>query len=91
MIETLIVLCITLLLALPITMWIALRRRSIIRPCYRCRDVATSEYMGLHYCLLCHIVVIQMMPGVRHDPPFGFPGSGGYIDFPEPEKKKKEG
>jgi hypothetical protein len=86
--EFLVVFAIALLITIPITAGIILRRRSIVRPCYRCRDVATTDYMGIHYCILCVLIVQQMMPAVRHDPPFGFPGSNGYLDFPE---KKKEG
>lgn len=58
-------------------------------PCYRCAVEATTEYMGLHYCMMCRAVVIQMLPGVRHDPPYGFPGASGYLDFLVEEKKKE--
>ena len=65
-------------------------------PCYRCAAVATTDYMGLRYCLMCRVVVVQMLPGVRHDPPYGFPGSSGYLEFPveggvtEAPKKKED-
>ena len=67
-------------------------------PCYRCGEVeGDAEYMGLHYCQMCRIVISSTYAGVRHDPPFGFPGSPGYLDFPqkgppleEVEEKKKE-
>ena len=66
-----------------------------IRPCYRCGDIATGEYMGLRYCIVCRIVIINVFPTVRHDPPFGFPGAAGYLDWPkeltEELKKKEEG
>lgn len=75
----------------------ALRRsglESVHYPCYRCGEVeATGEFMGLHYCLMCQIVVGQMYAGVRNDPPFGFPGAPGYLKFPSkvrPEQEKKE-
>lgn len=88
MTQLLIVLAIALALAIPVTAGILLRHRSIVRPCYRCRTVATTDYMGVHYCMMCSMVVSTTMPAVRHDPPFGFPGSNGYLDFPE---EKKEG
>lgn len=66
-----------------------------IRPCYRCGIVATTDYMGLHYCQICRVAIVQMLPAVRHDPPYGFPGASGYLEFPEQElgkeEKKKEG
>jgi hypothetical protein len=66
-------------------------------PCYRCGEVeGDAEYMGLHYCKMCRMVVSTVYACVRHDPPFGFPGAAGYLDFPEKgaytakDKKKKE-
>lgn len=58
------------------------------RPCYRCAAIATDEYMGLHYCLMCRTVVSSVYPTVRHDPPYGFPGSTGYLEFPKEMEKK---
>ena len=64
------------------------------RPCYRCGAVARTEYMGLRYCHMCRAVIMQILPAVRHDPPYGFPGSPGYLAFPEKklalEKKEEE-
>ncbi len=88
MTELLIVLAISMAIGTPLTVWILLRLRSTVHPCYRCRAVATSEFMGVHYCIMCATVVSRMIAAVRHDPPFGFPGSNGYLDFPE---EKKEG
>lgn len=65
-----------------------------VKPCYRCGVLATTDYMGLHYCLMCRVMVVQMLQAVRHDPPFGFPGGPGYLDWPKElteELKKKEG
>lgn len=60
-------------------------------PCYRCGEVvAETEYMGLRYCLMCRIVVIRAYPMVAHDPPYGFPGAPGYLDWPERALGKKE-
>ena len=60
-------------------------------PCYRCARKATVEYMGLHYCYMCRHVVMMVSASVRHDPPYGFPGSPGYLDFPaELVENKKE-
>lgn len=62
-------------------------------PCYRCSVEATDEYMGLHYCFMCRMVIVQTIGAVRHDPPFGFPGSPGYTEFPmkgPPIEEKKE-
>ena len=56
------------------------------RPCYRCAAVATKEFMGLHYCLMCREMVSRVYPAAVHDPPFGFPGSRGYLEFPAEEK-----
>lgn len=69
---------------------IRLARRSAPRPCYRCAVPTTIEYMGLPYCMMCRYVVIQMLPAVRHDPPFGFPGSPGHVEFPDNHQEKKE-
>lgn len=57
------------------------------RPCFRCGVVATDEYLSIPYCMICKEVVAMTLPGVRSDPPYGFPGSPGYFDWPE----KKEG
>ncbi len=67
-----------------------------VRPCYRCGVLATTDYMGLHYCLMCRVVIVQMLPAVRHDPPYGFPGASGYLEFRDVppallEDRKKEG
>ena len=60
-------------------------------PCYRCARPATVDYMGLHYCYMCRHVVMMVSASVRHDPPYGFPGSPGYLDFPaELVENKKE-
>lgn len=61
-----------------------------IYPCYRCRVEASQEFMGLHYCTWCMAAVTAMYPAVKDDPPFGFPGSQGYLDFQEEEEKEKE-
>ncbi len=66
------------------------RQKAAIKPCYRCAVIATTSYMGIDYCLMCRVVVVQMLPGVRHDPPYGFPGAPGYLEFPE-ETPKIEG
>lgn len=60
-----------------------LARKNEPKPCYRCGVTATAEYMSIPYCMMCRIVVIRMLPAVRHDPPYGFPGSPGYTDFSE--------
>lgn len=54
-------------------------------PCYRCGVEAVDgcEYMGLHYCRICRDVVSMTYPAVQHDPPYGFPGSQGYLEFPK--------
>jgi hypothetical protein len=57
------------------------------RPCYRCADLATTEYMSLPYCMMCRVVIVQVLPMVRHDPPYGFPGSTGYLEFPVEKKE----
>lgn len=57
------------------------------RPCYRCGGMAEVEYMGLHYCRMCRTVVVAMISSVQHDPPYGFPGAGGYLEFPEKEEE----
>lgn len=56
------------------------------RPCYRCAEKASGEYMGLHYCTICCDVVMMTMGAVKHDPPFGYPGSPGYLEFPKKER-----
>lgn len=63
------------------------------RPCYRCGEAeAMVDYMGLHYCLMCQVMVARMNSAVRQDPPFGFPGASGYLEFPAggPSGEKKE-
>ena len=57
-----------------------------VSPCYRCAAVATKEFMGLHYCFMCREMVSRVYPAAVHDPPFGFPGSRGYLEFPAEEK-----
>ena len=57
------------------------------KPCYRCGGVAEAEFMGLHYCNMCRVVVTSMLSTVQHDPPYGFPGAKGYLEFPEKELK----
>jgi len=57
------------------------------KPCYRCGGVAEVEYMGLHYCEMCRLVIVAMISTVQHDPPYGFPGARGYLEFPEKELK----
>ncbi len=52
-------------------------------PCYRCARGATVQFMGLDYCFMCRHVVMMVSASVRHDPPYGFPGSPGYLEFPE--------
>lgn len=54
-------------------------------PCYRCGGPATVEYMGLHYCGMCRQVIVAMIGTVGHDPPYGFPGAKGYLEFPKKE------
>lgn len=66
------------------------RNRKAVKPCYRCAIIATDQFMGVDYCVLCKIVVARMLPVVRHDPPYGFPGAPGYLEFPE-EMLKVEG
>ncbi len=64
------------------------------RPCYRCGEAeAVDEFMGLHYCLRCRMMVARMYGVVQHDPPFGFPGAPGYTEYPmqgPPIEEKKE-
>ncbi len=62
--------------------------RKAKKPCYRCGILAVTDFMGVPYCTICRLVVARMLPVVRHDPPFGFPGATGYLDWPE--KKKEE-
>lgn len=60
------------------------------RPCFRCGTVrGTHPYAGYVYCRICADVVSFMHPQVAHDPPFGFPGGGGYTTFVK--KAKVEG
>lgn len=54
-------------------------------PCYRCGTEADCDYMGLHYCHVCRDVVMVMQSAVQHDPPYGFPGNKGYLEFPRKE------
>lgn len=64
------------------------------KPCYRCGEISTRDFMGLNYCAMCHVVVVRMLPVVRHDPPYGFPGASGYLEFsdvPRQTEGKKEG
>jgi hypothetical protein len=90
---------------LVVAIWVGknFQRITSPNPCYRCADVATTDFGGYHYCLMCRIVIIQALPAVRHDPPFGFPGAPGYLDWPknlteellkkeqaEKQKKKEE-
>jgi len=58
------------------------------RPCYRCAAVAKASYAGYDYCRICRDVVLTMQSAVHHDPPFGFPGSKGYVEFPKKEESK---
>lgn len=58
------------------------------RPCYRCAAVATKDFMGLHYCIMCREMVSRIYPAALHDPPFGFPGSRGYLEFPQEQEKQ---
>lgn len=58
------------------------------KPCYRCGGDATVEYMSLHYCAICRLVIVRMIPVVGLGGMFGFPGSTGYLEFPELEKKE---
>lgn len=57
-------------------------------PCYRCGGEAQVDYMGLHYCEMCRNVIVRMIATVQHDPPYGFPGAQGYLEFPSEEKKQ---
>ena len=59
------------------------------KPCYRCGGKATTEYMAIHYCSICRLVVIRMLPIVGLGGMPGFPGASGYTEF-LPELKKKE-
>lgn len=58
------------------------------KPCYRCGGNASVEYMALLYCAICREVVVRMIPIVGFGGMFGFPGSTGYLEFPEMEKKE---
>ncbi len=55
----------------------------IPKPCYRCRGDAITTYMGLDYCFMCREVVVMMSSAVGNDPPYGFPGSPGYLEVPK--------
>lgn len=66
------------------------RRSEEIHPCYRCGTIAAAgEFMGLWYCKMCLVVVPRMLSVVRNDPPFGFPGADGHLEFVAEEKKKE--
>ena len=52
-------------------------------PCYRCARPSVVEYMALRYCFMCREVIVAMIAAVRHDPPYGFPGAPGYLDYPD--------
>lgn len=67
--------------------WVLLKRTPKEFPCYRCGGLASAEYMGLHYCGMCRQVVMAMISAVQHDPPYGFPGAQGYLEFPGKEPK----
>ena len=58
------------------------------KPCYRCGGDATVQYMGLDYCRICQTVIVRMLPMIGLGGMFGFPGSSGYLEFPELEKKE---
>ncbi len=62
------------------------------KPCYRCGGGATVQYMALDYCIICREVIMRMLPIVGLGGMFGFPGSTGYLEFPNLEKveEKKE-
>jgi len=68
--------------------WRSVQKRDR-RPCYRCGAISDPDcdYMGLHYCHVCRDVVVAMINVVQHDPPYGFPGNKGYLEFPEKELK----
>lgn len=77
--------------ALAVLVLIRLGRKPEPKPCYRCGIEATTEYMSTAYCIMCRMVVIRMLPAVRHDPPYGFPGSPGYSDFSEVPRQNQFG
>lgn len=79
------------IVALGIALLVRSARTSTIRPCYRCGIVSTTEFMNIRYCGMCRTVVARMLPVVYHDPPYGFPGGPGYLDFREEEKEVKHG
>ena len=58
------------------------------KPCYRCGGTASVQYMGLDYCRVCRLVIVRMMPMIGLGGMFGFPGSTGYLEFPENLKKE---
>lgn len=65
--------------------WRSVRKREARHPCYRCGGEAEVEYMGLHYCEMCRNVIVAIIGTVQHDPPYGFPGAKGYLEFPKKE------
>lgn len=70
--------------AISVLAWRSVRKREA-HPCYRCGGLASVEYMGLHYCEMCRNVIMRMIATVQHDPPYGFPGAQGYLEFPKKE------
>lgn len=54
-----------------------------LRPCYRCRTPAEVFHAGYFYCEMCRDVIVATIGSVGHDPPFGFPGQKGYVEFPK--------
>ncbi len=81
-------LCLSLGLAFLVARHLVNRSAALPRPCYRCGIIADRSYMGLDYCTMCCVVVVQMLPAVRHDPPYGFPGASGCMEFKEPSEAK---
>lgn len=65
-----------------------LRKLGRKRPCYRCAAVATRVFLGLHYCVMCEQVIMRTQGAVNHDPPFGYPGSPGYLEFPVEKERR---
>jgi hypothetical protein len=59
------------------------------KPCYRCGGDASVEYMALPYCIICREVIVRMLPAVGLGGMFGFPGSSGYLEFPDHLEKKE--
>lgn len=60
------------------------------KPCYRCGGDAKMEYMSLHYCEICHTVVLRMLPIVGFGGMPGFPGAPGHTEFLPLSRKKEE-